>query len=131
MVATGKDLIPFMKSDLRHKIKDHPIPQLMAEAETKFRNLLSRQSKTLEEAVREYKKRYGRDPPQGFDHWWQFAKDNDVLMIDDYDAIVEDLAPFWELPASEVRRRAEVVRICVVLAFLFLTRAAGWQSALH
>jgi len=108
LVSTSKDIIPFMKHDTRQKIKEHPIPQLMAEAEAKFRNLLSRQSKTLVEAVQEYKRRYKRDPPRGFDHWWQFAKDNDVLMIDEYDAVVEDLAPFWELPAEEVRRRANV-----------------------
>lgn len=110
LVSTGKDLIPFMNLDARPKIKEHPIPQYMAEAETKFRNLLSRQSKTLADAVQEYKRRHNKDPPWGFDHWWQFAQDNDVLMIDEYDAVVEDLAPFWELPAEEVRRRAEVVR---------------------
>lgn len=111
LVSTGKDLISFMKSDTRPKVKEHPIPKLMAEAEANFRNLLSRQSKTLEEAVHEYKKRYNRDPPQGFDHWWQFVRDNDVLMVDEYDAITEDLAPFWDLPAAEVRRRADVVRV--------------------
>ena len=117
LVAAGKELIPFMTSDTRPKIKDHPIPKLMADAEANFRNLLSRQSKTLEDAVREYKRRYHRDPPRGFDHWWQFAKDNDVLMMDEYDAIVEDLAPFWELPASEVRRRADVVSACRYVLF--------------
>ncbi|TCD65305.1 capsule-associated protein CAP1 [Steccherinum ochraceum] len=108
LVSSSKELIPFMKLDARPKIKEHPIPHLMAEAENNFRKLLSRQSKTLEEAVREYRRRYRRDPPRGFDHWWQFVKDNDVLMIDEYDAIAEDLAPFWELPADEVRRRADV-----------------------
>ncbi|GBE86746.1 hypothetical protein SCP_0906270 [Sparassis crispa] len=42
----------------------------------------------------------------GFDEWWRFAQDNDVLMIDEYDGIIEDLAPFWELPADELRTRA-------------------------
>ncbi|KAF9813401.1 hypothetical protein IEO21_05635 [Rhodonia placenta] len=78
----------------------------MAEAEAKFRNILSRQSKSLEEAVAEYQRRYGRSPPQGFEDWWQFAKDNDVVMIDEYDSIAEDLAPFWPLSGAELRQRA-------------------------
>jgi hypothetical protein len=31
---------------------------------------LARQSRTLEEAVREYKRRHGRNPPKGFDKWY-------------------------------------------------------------
>jgi hypothetical protein len=47
----------------------HPIYDLMARAERKWEEKLARQSKTLTEAVLEYKRRYQRDPPLGFDHW--------------------------------------------------------------
>ena len=87
-------------------IAEHPIPKLMADAEVNFRKLLSRQSRTLSAAVREYKRRYNRDPPKGFDEWWKFAKDNNVKMIDEYDGLVEDLAPFWEISGEELRNRA-------------------------
>lgn len=109
LVPTSK-VLPFVKSDNRPSIKDHPIPKLMQDAENKFRHLLSHQSSTLKEAVAEYKRRYKRDPPPGFDDWWRFAEDNDVLMRDDYNAIVEDLAPFWELSPEELRKRAALVR---------------------
>ncbi|KIJ64914.1 glycosyltransferase family 90 protein [Hydnomerulius pinastri MD-312] len=78
----------------------------MAEAEDKFRKLLEKQSKTLPEAVAEYKRRYGRDPPRGFDDWWQFAKENNVKLVDEFDGITEDLEPFWTLSGVEMRRRA-------------------------
>ncbi|EGO01338.1 glycosyltransferase family 90 protein [Serpula lacrymans var. lacrymans S7.3] len=78
----------------------------MAEAEEKFRNLLSRQSKSLEHAVAEYKRRYNRNPPKGFDDWWAFAKQHNVKLVDEYDGLVEDLAPFWNLTGQELRRRA-------------------------
>jgi hypothetical protein len=42
-----------------------------------------RQSKTLQHAVIEYKKRYNRDPPKGFDRWFQFCKERGVKIIDD------------------------------------------------
>jgi hypothetical protein len=87
-------------------ITEHPIPKLMADAEVQFRKLLSKQSRTLKAAVNEYKRRYKRNPPKGFDKWWKFAQENDVKMVDEYDGLVEDLAPFWEISGEELRRRA-------------------------
>ena len=84
----------------------HPISTLMEEAKEAFIKRLARQSKTLPEAVAEYKHRYGRDPPRGFDDWWAFAQENDFKLVDEFDAIVEDLAPFWELSGEELRHRA-------------------------
>ncbi|GBE83480.1 capsular associated protein [Sparassis latifolia] len=106
LVRSTSSYIPFHRRNARPVVKEHPIPKLMAEAEDKFRKLLARQSRTLAQAVVEYERRYGRKPPRGFDEWWRFAQDNDVLMIDEYDGIVEDLSPFWELPADELRTRA-------------------------
>ncbi len=104
--------LPFSRtnSDLP-TIKEHPVPKLMADAEARYRDKLSRQSKTLEDAVKEYERRHNRRPPRGFDEWWQFARNNDVLMIDEYDNIDEDLAPFWEMPAEQLRWRAAIVRV--------------------
>jgi hypothetical protein len=47
----------------------HPIPELIQRAEEAWQTKLDKQSKTLEEAVAEYRRRYGRAPPRGFDHW--------------------------------------------------------------
>lgn len=47
----------------------HPIYDLIERAETEWDNKLRRQSKTLDEAVAEYKRRYHRAPPKGFDEW--------------------------------------------------------------
>ncbi|KAI0265424.1 hypothetical protein BC834DRAFT_825063 [Gloeopeniophorella convolvens] len=78
----------------------------MDEAEHRFRALLSRQSRSLRAAATEYKRRYGRNPPKGFDAWWQFVQDNDVKIVDDYDGLVSDLEPFWEISGAEFRARA-------------------------
>ena len=78
----------------------------MADAKATFTERLAKQSKTLPQAVAEYKRRYGRDPPRGFDHWWEFAKEHDFKLVDEFDAVVEDLAPFWTLSGEELRRRA-------------------------
>ncbi|KAK2464483.1 hypothetical protein APHAL10511_003462 [Amanita phalloides] len=87
----------------------HPIPKLMEDAEVQFKKKLGSQSKTLKAAVAEYKSRYKRNPPYGFDQWFLFAQQNDVKMIDEYDGLVQDLEPFWQLSGEEIRRRSRQV----------------------
>lgn len=47
----------------------HPIHVLIERAQKEWDAKVARQSKTLEEAVAEYKTRYHRNPPKGFDDW--------------------------------------------------------------
>lgn len=84
----------------------HPIPKLMVEAQTKYKGMLASQSKTVAQAAREYRRRYKRDPPKGFDEWFAFAKENGAIIIDEYDQLVGDLEPFWQFDGTEIRRRA-------------------------
>lgn len=90
-------------------IDEHPIPFLMASAEREFQHKLSEQSRTLEAAVMKYKAKYKQPPPRGFDKWWKFTQENNILLVDEYDSIIEDLAPFWKLNGTELRRRATQV----------------------
>jgi hypothetical protein len=87
----------------------HPIPQLLAMGEKQWEELLARQSRSLGEAVAEYKRRYKRNPPRGFDKWWEFATERELVLPDEYDRINLDLAPFWALPKAEMRKRLEWV----------------------
>ena len=48
----------------------HPIYELISRAEEEWEAKLERASKTLDEAVAEYRRRYGRAPPKGFDIWY-------------------------------------------------------------
>lgn len=47
----------------------HPIHDLINNATREWDAKRARQSKTLVEAVREYKRRHKRNPPKGFDKW--------------------------------------------------------------
>lgn len=47
----------------------HPIFELISRAENEWEAKLRGASKTLQEAVHEYKRRYKRAPPKGFDLW--------------------------------------------------------------
>lgn len=83
--------------------------------------LTIRQSKTLPQAVAEYKRRYGRPPPRGFDQWWKFARRNNIIIVDDvcmttyryqvadeqYDQIHRDTEPFFALSPKLFRQRRD------------------------
>jgi hypothetical protein len=47
----------------------HPIFDLIERAQHDWDEKLARQSRSLDEAVAEYRRRYGRAPPKGFDRW--------------------------------------------------------------
>lgn len=91
---------------------EHPIPKLMEDAQASYRKKLGGQSKTLKQAAAEYRRRYKRNPPRGFDQWFAFAKANDFKMFDEFGGMVSDLEPFWTLSSEEIRRRTTQVRLC-------------------
>ncbi|KAK3902661.1 hypothetical protein C8A05DRAFT_43960 [Staphylotrichum tortipilum] len=84
----------------------HPIWHLMTEAEHEFDAVKSRQSSSLSAAVAEYRRRYGLPPPPHFDKWWAFAKARNVKLIDEFDTIHDQLAPFWAVKPATIRARA-------------------------
>ena len=84
----------------------------MANARVKYDAMIKRQSRTLNEAVSEYKKRYGKNPPKGFDLWFDFAQRNGAIIYDEYDQLIRDLEPFWMFSGEELRRR------CIQVGFL-------------
>lgn len=84
---------------------EHPIRKLINGAQADFNNLVKKQSMTLEEAVKEYKRRYSIPPPPHFDKWWTFAKERNVVLVDEFDSVHHSLHPFWGLPPVVLRRR--------------------------
>ncbi|PKS10190.1 hypothetical protein jhhlp_001940 [Lomentospora prolificans] len=92
--------------DVVDESESHPILQLVQKANDEREATISRQSKSLTEAVAEYRRRYGLPPPPNFDKWYEFAKERDVVLIDEFDMIHEMLAPFWGLRPATIRKRA-------------------------
>lgn len=60
-------------------------------------------SKTLEQAVKQYRLRYNTHPPPNFDKWYKFAMDKKSPIIDDFNQIYDDLLPFWGVKPAELR----------------------------
>ncbi|KAI1861067.1 hypothetical protein JX265_009686 [Neoarthrinium moseri] len=85
----------------------HPMWHLITAAERELEDTKSRQSKTLEDAVAEYRRRYRIPPPPHFDKWFAFARAKRVQLIDEFDMIHESLTPFWGLKPATIRQRAK------------------------
>lgn len=83
----------------------HPIIHLVRDAQKEFSELKKRQSKSLDEAVKEYRRRYGMPPPPHFDTWYKFAVNNNVQLIDEFDMINDMMIPFWGLQPKTIRAR--------------------------
>ncbi|KAM3527912.1 hypothetical protein NHJ13051_002689 [Beauveria bassiana] len=85
----------------------HPIKHLTRNAQRQLDLAVSKQSTTLEAAVKEYRRRYGISPPPHFDKWFEFAHSNKVQMIDEFDNIYDLITPFWGLKPATIRGRAK------------------------
>jgi beta-1,2-xylosyltransferase len=60
---------PAGKNPAHHGGMTNPIIGLLRDGERKWQDLVARQSKTLEQAVDEYRARWNREPPKGFGEW--------------------------------------------------------------
>lgn len=103
----------------------HPIFGLIERAEALWKGKLGRQSKTLKAAVAEYKKRYRRDPPLGFDKWWDYTEKHDVQLRDEYDQIWLSLEPFWGLSAQKLEQLRAGVEKRSELDLFTITKEEG------
>ncbi|GAA5864178.1 hypothetical protein JCM3774_001246 [Rhodotorula dairenensis] len=102
--------IPRVPSDEDLEDRPHPISHLIEQAEQDWEDMLRRQSQSLEQAVREYQRRYKMNPPAGFDSWWRYAMQNRIVLVDEYDQIYDDVLPFLSLPPSEFRQRVAALK---------------------
>ncbi|KAI5478587.1 glycosyltransferase family 90 protein [Pseudohyphozyma bogoriensis] len=85
--------------------EQHPIHTLMKEAKEAWENKVASQSKTLSAAIQEYRRRYNREPPPGFDLWFQWAQDNDVQLLDEFDSIADHIFPLFSLSPAQLHAR--------------------------
>ncbi|KAI1112554.1 glycosyltransferase family 90 protein [Nemania sp. NC0429] len=87
--------------------RDHPIDELIKNADKTFKDLLAKESSNLTEAAQAYRERRGRHPPPGFDKWFEFAQEHDAIIVEDFfDRIYHDLNPFWGLDPKVIRKEA-------------------------
>lgn len=95
---------------------NHSIDHLVRAAEKEWQRLLSKESQDLTTAARQYRFRRGRHPPPGFAQWYEYAKERNALVVEDFfDQIYHDLNPFWGLSPSTLREQAQGFEFRIVV----------------
>ncbi|KAL4079990.1 glycosyltransferase family 90 protein [Scleroderma yunnanense] len=82
----------------------HPIYDLVERAKVTWNAKQARASTTYKQLVSEYRRRYGRAPPPGFDKWWKYVREHNVQLPDEYDQIYVDLQPFWGIKPTDLKK---------------------------
>jgi hypothetical protein len=81
----------------------HPIVNLIQSANKDFEELRQKETLDLPSAAKRYRQKRGRHPPPGFERWWQYAAENEVVMVEEFwDQIYHDLNPLWALDPKEM-----------------------------
>lgn len=93
--------IQHAQSSLIHS-QTHPVEFIIRNAKADFEELVRKQSQNYTAAHGEYQRRYGLEPPPGFEAWYEFAQEHQSAIIDDFDTIYDAVSPFWELSGKEV-----------------------------
>ncbi|KAM0327065.1 hypothetical protein ACHAQA_006188 [Verticillium albo-atrum] len=105
----------------------HPIDDLIKNAEKTFDNMMSRESKTVEDAAKAYRERRGRHPPPGFETWFNFAKKQKSVVVEDFfDQIHHDLEPFWGIPPYRIRKEAATYEMFITVRNGFANATSDW-----
>ncbi|CAJ2500581.1 Uu.00g034340.m01.CDS01 [Anthostomella pinea] len=94
-------------------ITRHPVDDLVYKSRIEADRWLRHAtvSTTLKLAVAEYKDRHhGRDPPQHFDKWFEFARQRKSVVIDRFDQIEKDVFPFWGMKQQKIRDGLEFLK---------------------
>lgn len=99
----GQGLGPDSEADL----SVHPILRLVEHHHVKYEAMVNRQSKTLPEAVEEYQRRYHRRPPPKFDQWFALAQEHSLVLVDEFDTVMQSLEPFWGIAPAILHSRMD------------------------
>ncbi|KAH9811292.1 family 90 glycosyltransferase [Melampsora americana] len=89
--------------------KPHPIERLIDQASQSWKEKVDRQSTTLTTAIAQYRERYHMEPPPGFDKWFHYAQDKNHVLIDEYDGLMKQLAPFRNLTKFQLQSRTSLL----------------------
>ncbi|EGG00753.1 family 90 glycosyltransferase [Melampsora larici-populina 98AG31] len=108
-LAKKSSLLGFGSDVLITDSKPHPIEKLMDQAGQSWKDKVDRQSTTLTMAIAQYRERYQMEPPSGFDKWFHYAQDRNHILIDEYDALMKQLAPFRNLTKFQLQSRTNLL----------------------
>jgi len=113
------------------KYDTHPVQRLALRGEAAFERLIAKQSKSATEAAAEYRRRYGRRPPPHFDAWFNLARESDLVLVDEFDAVMTSLEPFWGVNPTTLNDRFQQTMNKNNMVHLIVNHTGFWNSSEH
>ncbi|KAG0139913.1 hypothetical protein CROQUDRAFT_665873 [Cronartium quercuum f. sp. fusiforme G11] len=83
----------------------HPIKTRLELARKKWNERLKSQSINYQEFKSNYKKKYELSPPKGMKEWFKIVEKDGVLLVDEFDELMNSLKPFRMMDSEELIRR--------------------------
>lgn len=110
----------------------HPIDELIEVGEKYFDDMLKKETKDLHSAAAAYRERRGRHPPPGFDQWFKFAQEKNIVMVEDFfDQIYHDLRPFWAIEPWLLREEARKYEMVINIRDHNASTGSDWFWTQH
>lgn len=81
----------------------HPIPDLIAKAQSVVAQRAAERPTDLKGSIEKYIALHKREPPEGYKSWYELAKVNQCNH--DYSELYKSLEMWWTVPSSEIQRR--------------------------
>ena len=85
-------------------LSTHPIENIVRHAREEFADLLDAQSRTVEQAMLEYTKRYSREPPPNFEKWFNLATQHNFVLVDEFDSMMRAFEPLYGVASSVLQK---------------------------
>ncbi|EGF99281.1 family 90 glycosyltransferase [Melampsora larici-populina 98AG31] len=88
-----------------HLLPPHPIQTKLKLARSRWKKRLEAQSTDYKSFKSNYKSRYNLEPPKGMKEWFKIVTNDGVLLVDEFDELMNSLKPFRTMDSDELIRR--------------------------
>ncbi|WAQ90557.1 hypothetical protein PtA15_12A547 [Puccinia triticina] len=101
----------------------HPIQSRLESARQRWKDKLKSQSVDYGQFKAKYRKKYNLEPPEGMREWFKIVSADGVLLVDEFDGLMDSLKPFRVMSPEELHRRTLEVAAMPTFSLLNITDA--------
>ncbi|KAH9445498.1 hypothetical protein MJO28_012659 [Puccinia striiformis f. sp. tritici] len=101
----------------------HPIQTRLESARERWKLKLKSQSVNYAQFKSTYRRKYNLEPPEGMREWFKIVSADGVLLVDEFDSLMNSLKPFRVMSPEELHRRTLEVAAMPTFSLLNITDA--------
>ncbi|KAH9810184.1 family 90 glycosyltransferase [Melampsora americana] len=110
--SNKSNLASFETSSTDHLLPPHPIQSKLKLARSRWKKRLQAQSTDYHTFKSNYRTRYNLEPPKGMKEWFKIVTNDGLLLVDEFDELMNSLKPFRTMDSDElIRRTIEIAKM--------------------